>query len=105
MVDDATKIYTLNPTAKATVLTKANGAGAAFFIGVGNTLYIGDGAEQVAWTGVGTVRNWGIAALQAGAPGNAYAGTGGGRCGGWAARGRTQRTTGGARRGLCDRSV
>ena len=75
MVDDATKIYTLNPTAKATVLTKANGAGPAFFIGVGNTLYIGDGAEQVAWTGVGTVRNWGIAALQAGAPGSAYAGT------------------------------
>lgn len=84
MVDDATKIYTLNPTAKATVLTKANGAGPAFFIGVGNTLYIGDGAEQVAWTGVGTVRNWGIATPLA--SGNAYAGTGadGGGSSAWA---------------------
>ena len=77
MADTPATIYTLNPTSKSSILTKAAGAGPAYFLGVGNTLYIGDGAEQVAWTGIGTVRKWGIAqAPGAGANAALYAGVG-----------------------------
>lgn len=74
MVDTPSVVYSLNPTAKTTVLTKANGAGPAFFIGIGNTLYIGDGAEQKAWNAIGSVRNWGIARYQGSSSSAAYAG-------------------------------
>lgn len=60
MVDDATTIYTLNPTAKTSIFTKSNGAGNTTFLGVGNTLYFGDGVDQKAYQN-GAVRNWGIA--------------------------------------------
>lgn len=61
MVDTPSILYSINPTSKTTVLTKAAGAGPSFLIGVNNTLYIGDGAEQKAWSPVGGLRNWGIA--------------------------------------------
>ena len=62
MADTPAVLYSINPTSKTTVLTKAAGAGPAFLIGVNNTLYIGDGVEQLAWTPLGGIRNWGISA-------------------------------------------
>jgi hypothetical protein len=61
IADTATNVYTLSPTAKTSILTKANGSGQSYFQGVGTTLYIGDGADLQAWNGTGTTRNWGIA--------------------------------------------
>ena len=75
MVDTPTIIYSLTPTAKTTVFTKTVGASLAYFLGVGNTLYIGDSIDQKAWAGIGTPRNWGIA-FGSSAGGSAYAGTG-----------------------------
>lgn len=76
MADTPAVLYSINPTSKTTVLTKAAGAGPAYLIGVGNTLYIGDGVEQMAWNGIAPLRNWGIGRYQNAAGANAYAGTG-----------------------------
>lgn len=74
MVDTPAILYTIDPTSKTTVLTKGAGAGQCFLIGVNNVLYIGDGVDQKAWTGIGTARNWGIAPYSSSAPVSAYAG-------------------------------
>jgi hypothetical protein len=77
MADTPAALYSINPTSKTTVLTKAVGAGDSFLIGVNNTLYIGDGVEQMAWPGTGAPRNWGIAiGTIAGSSVSGYAGTG-----------------------------
>ena len=62
IVDTASVIYSVTPTAKTTVFTKGGGAGQAFFQGVGDTLYFGDGVEQKQWWDASTIYNWGIAA-------------------------------------------
>ena len=59
IVDTATNIYTLNPTTATSIFTKAISAGQANFLGIGQTLYFGDGVEQMVWQN-GTIRNWGI---------------------------------------------
>jgi len=59
IVDTAATIYNLTPTAATSIFTKAATAGQANFLGVGQTLYFGDGAEQMAWQN-GVIRNWGI---------------------------------------------
>ncbi len=75
MADTAGVLYSVNPTSKTTVLTKGSGAGQAFMIGVNNTLYIGDGVEQMAWQGSpASVRNWGIAISSMAVPSIKYAG-------------------------------
>lgn len=59
IVDTATNIYTLTPTAATSIFTKGTGAGQTNFLGIGLTLYFGDGVEQQAWQN-GATRNWGI---------------------------------------------
>jgi hypothetical protein len=84
IVDTETTVYNVTPTAKTTILTKGDGAGQAYFQGVGNTLYIGDGVEEQAWTDPGTpgnnppfLRKWGISIGQfGGASGPHGCGTG-----------------------------
>ena len=75
MADTPAVLYAINPTSKTTVLTKGVGAGAAFMIGVDNTLYIGDGVEERAWTPISGLRNWGISAGSANTSVSEYAGT------------------------------
>lgn len=60
--DTAAVIYTFTPTTVTSSFTKAAGAGAATFLGVGNVLYMGDGVEQKALRG-GVWQNAGIAQL------------------------------------------
>jgi len=60
IVDTASAVYNVTPTAATVILNKANGAGKCFFQGVGNTLYMGDGVDLVAWTDGGSTRKWGI---------------------------------------------
>jgi hypothetical protein len=60
IADTITNIYTLNPSSKTSILTKAIGSGQSFFQGVGQNLYIGDGVDLQVWTGGTATRNWGI---------------------------------------------
>lgn len=51
------------PSNKTTIFTKASSAGPAYFQGVGNILYFGDGAETQKYlqvNGAWTTQNWGI---------------------------------------------
>jgi len=59
IVDTATNIYTLDPANATSIFTKAANAGQSNFLGIGQTLYFGDGAEVMAWQN-GSIRNWGI---------------------------------------------
>jgi hypothetical protein len=59
IVDTATNVYTLTPTTLTSIFTKGMGAGQSNFLGIGQTLYFGDGVEVEAWQN-GTIRNWGI---------------------------------------------
>lgn len=59
IVDTSTNIYTLTPTAATSIFTKGAMAGQTNFLGVGETLYFGDGVEQMAWQN-NAIRNWGI---------------------------------------------
>ena len=59
IVDEASTISTLTTTTYTPIFTKGAGAGQANFLGIGNTLYFGDGVEVEAWQN-GTIRNWGI---------------------------------------------
>jgi hypothetical protein len=62
IVDTATSVYADNQNGtKTTILTKAAGAGQAYFQGVGNTLYFGDGVDLKKWDGT-TTWNWGSVA-------------------------------------------
>jgi hypothetical protein len=63
IADTATQISVLTPTTNTVIFTKSAGASQAYFQGVGNTLYFGDGVDLEAWnpTLSPTVRNWGIA--------------------------------------------
>src|SRR5271156_2206103 len=63
MADTATQVSVLTPTSNTSIFTKSPGAGQTYFIGVGNTLYFGDGIDLEAWTPTlsATPRNWGIA--------------------------------------------
>lgn len=61
MMDGLTQIYTISPSTITSIYTKSHGAGSASFLGINNTLYIGDGIDQRAWSGSGATRNWGIA--------------------------------------------
>lgn len=74
IADTAANVYTLTSTAATSIFTKGMGAGQAYFQGVGNTLYFGDGIEEKAWQGTGQARNWGIAI---GSVNNATPATGG----------------------------
>jgi hypothetical protein len=51
MMDGLTQIYTISPAQVTSIFTKSNGAGEASFFGINNTLYIGDGVDQLAWPG------------------------------------------------------
>lgn len=76
IVDTATEIYNLNPLSVDAIFAKAINAGQANFLGIGQTLYFGDGAEVMAWQN-GTTRNWGISiAPFSAATGPNQAGTG-----------------------------
>src|SRR5690348_6462169 len=59
IVDTLSEIYTLDATTRTSIFAKGSGAGQANFLGVGGTLYFGDGVEVKAWQN-GTIRNWGI---------------------------------------------
>jgi hypothetical protein len=59
IVDTATNVYTLTPTTLTSIFTKSAGAGQSNFLGIGQTLYFGDGVEVEAWQN-GVIRNWGI---------------------------------------------
>jgi len=61
MMDGQSSIWTIAQNVGATrVFSKSVGAGQSYFQTVGNTLYVGDGVEQVAWTPGTAFRNWGI---------------------------------------------
>lgn len=60
IVDTPSTIFNLTTMSANPICVKAPGAGQAFFQGVGNTLYFGDGVEQLAWQN-NFLRNWGIA--------------------------------------------
>jgi hypothetical protein len=61
MADTGVETYYITPTAKTSIYTKSFGAGQTYFQGVGDTLYMGNGVDQLAWMGSGSTRNWGIA--------------------------------------------
>jgi hypothetical protein len=62
IVDTPTAVYRDNQDGSlTTILTKSAGAGQAYFQGVGNWLYIGDGVDLVQYDGV-TAWQWGITA-------------------------------------------
>lgn len=54
IADTVNSVYNLTPTSAIQILAKATGAGQSSFLGVGNTLYIGDGIDLVAWQGGST---------------------------------------------------
>lgn len=61
MMDGQSNIWTVDPVAGATLqYSKTMGAGQSYFQGVGNTLYVGDGVDQVAWVPGNPFRKWGI---------------------------------------------
>lgn len=63
IVDTATTVYTADPVAGlASILTKGAGASQSSFLGVGNTMYIGDGVDLVAYqpSQATAMRKWGI---------------------------------------------
>jgi hypothetical protein len=49
IVDTASTIYDATGNGQVNLFTKAAGAGKARFLGVGNTLYIGDGVDRKKW--------------------------------------------------------
>jgi hypothetical protein len=66
VVYDATS-NTATPNTKTPIWTKSAGAGPTFFLGLGNTLYMTNGVDNVQWvynpaTGSGPVYKWGIVA-------------------------------------------
>lgn len=63
MADTVTQVSLLTPTFNTPIFTKSPGAGQTSFIGVGNTLYFGDGVDLQAWNPSlsSATRNWGIA--------------------------------------------
>lgn len=73
IVDTASTIYTLTPTSKTAIFTKSAGAGQANFLGIAQTLYFGDGVEQMAFQN-NVVRNWGIVAPSGTGAASAYTG-------------------------------
>jgi len=73
IVDTKTHIYNLTTSAATSIFTKGAAAGQANFLGIGQTLYFGDGAEVMAWQN-GTTRNWGIAPYVGSAAVSNYAG-------------------------------
>src|ERR1700739_2845671 len=61
IVDTTATIYADNQDGtKTTILTKSAGATEAYFLGVGNTLYFGDGVDLNKWDGT-TTWKWGSA--------------------------------------------
>lgn len=64
LADTANAVYNVTQAANSItpVFNKKSGAGRAYFLGVGNTLYITDGKENVQWNPTaGTTFPWGIA--------------------------------------------
>lgn len=59
IVDTSTNIYTLDSSNIISIFSKASNAGQSNFLGLGGTLYFGDGAEVMAWQN-SAIRNWGI---------------------------------------------
>lgn len=59
IVDTGTNVYTLTNSTLTSIFTKGTGAGQANFLGIGGTLYLGDGVETKAWQN-SAIRNWGI---------------------------------------------
>jgi len=68
MADTSTTVYdATGPNTKTAIWTKSAGAGPTFFYGLGNTLYMTNGVDNVQWvynpaTGAGPVYRWGIVA-------------------------------------------
>jgi len=65
MADTAATVYDITGGGAAAVFTKSSGAGSTYFLGVGNTLYMTNGVDNVQWnydptTGTGTISKWGI---------------------------------------------
>ena len=60
IADTFNSVFNITPTTATKILDKATGAGQSSFLGVGNTLYIGDGVDLLAWVDGQTTRNWGI---------------------------------------------
>ena len=56
MMDGPANIYTLTTAAETPMFTKAMGATNSYWLGVGNSLYIGDTAENIAWEGPGSFK-------------------------------------------------
>ena len=80
MMDCPSNVYSVTPTAYTSVFAKSMGAGQTNFLGVGNTLYMGNGVDLTAWAPAiqsGT-RNWGIVAPSPSGASSAYCGTGSG---------------------------
>lgn len=78
IVDTAATVYTMTQSTKTDIFDKSMNAGQANFLGIGQTLYFGDGAEVKAWQN-GAIRNWGISiAPFGGSAGTKNAGTGSG---------------------------
>lgn len=48
------------PHTKSVIFEKNTGAGQTAFQAVGNTVFMGDGVDEIAWDGVNTARFWGI---------------------------------------------
>lgn len=60
MADTAHTVYdATGPGTRAAIFSKST-TNPTYFQGVGNTLYAGDSAEQMAWDGINLARNWGI---------------------------------------------
>jgi hypothetical protein len=84
LVMDATNhVYLVTPTAYFTLFTKTTPA-QTYFQGVGNTLYMSDGLDLLAWTPSFPVRNWGIVAPSPSGTVHNYAGTAADAGGGFA---------------------